>query len=324
MSLPTFSFSTTAEEVADTFASKIRGKNVLITGTSLNGIGYETARVIAKYANLVIITGYNLERLKLSEEALKKDVPGANIRSLILDLSSLAAVRKAAAEVNAYSEPLHILIHNAAHGGGDFKLTADGLEIQMATAQFGPFLLTKLLAPNLIAAGSTSFTPRVVFVLSEAHLMGPGVDLDHLAHPTPENYTTMGTYCQAKAANILFASELARRSGGTIKAYSLHPGTIYANMMQKEHNKADLVSFGVLNPDGTPNKDSKFPFKTFGQGAATTVVAAFDTRLEDQSGSFLWDGVVANEKIAPHSADPETAKKLWDISEEIVAEKFTF
>jgi hypothetical protein len=28
----------------------------------LNGIGFETARVIAKYANLLIITGYNDER----------------------------------------------------------------------------------------------------------------------------------------------------------------------------------------------------------------------------------------------------------------------
>lgn len=35
---------------------------VLITGTSVNGIGFEAARVIAKYANLVIITGYNAER----------------------------------------------------------------------------------------------------------------------------------------------------------------------------------------------------------------------------------------------------------------------
>lgn len=35
---------------------------VLITGTSINGLGFESARVIAKHANLVIITGYNEER----------------------------------------------------------------------------------------------------------------------------------------------------------------------------------------------------------------------------------------------------------------------
>jgi hypothetical protein len=49
-----------------------------------------------------------VHRLKLSEEAIKKDVPTANIRRLTLDLSSLAAVRKAAAEVNSYTEPIHV------------------------------------------------------------------------------------------------------------------------------------------------------------------------------------------------------------------------
>jgi hypothetical protein len=48
-------------------------------------------------------------RLKLSEDAIKKDVPTANIRRLTVDLSLLADVRKAAAEVNAYSEPIHVL-----------------------------------------------------------------------------------------------------------------------------------------------------------------------------------------------------------------------
>jgi hypothetical protein len=47
-------------------------------------------------------------RLKLSEEAIKKESPTAQIRRLLLDLSSLTAVRKAAAEVNAYTEPLHV------------------------------------------------------------------------------------------------------------------------------------------------------------------------------------------------------------------------
>ncbi|KAJ7848543.1 hypothetical protein B0H13DRAFT_2674987 [Mycena leptocephala] len=94
--IPAFSFTTTADEVATAFSLEIKGKNVLITGTSLNGIGFEAARVIAKHANLVIITGYNDERLKLSEDAIKKDVPTANIRRLTLDLGSFAGIRKAA------------------------------------------------------------------------------------------------------------------------------------------------------------------------------------------------------------------------------------
>lgn len=54
------------------------------------------------------IIDHDIHRLKLSEEAIKKDVPTANIRRLTLDLGSLAGIRKSAAEVNAYAEPLHV------------------------------------------------------------------------------------------------------------------------------------------------------------------------------------------------------------------------
>jgi hypothetical protein len=47
-------------------------------------------------------------RLKLSEDAAKREVLKANIRRLALDLPSLAAVRKAATEINAYPEALHV------------------------------------------------------------------------------------------------------------------------------------------------------------------------------------------------------------------------
>ncbi|KAJ7649516.1 NAD-P-binding protein [Mycena polygramma] len=323
MALPTFTSHTTAEEVATTFTEQIRGKNVLITGTSINGIGFETARVLAKHANLVIITGYNTERLKLSEEAIKKETPTANIRPLVLDLGSFAAIRKAAAEVNAYSEPIHVLIHNAATSG-KFKLTADNLEAQMATAQFGPFLLTKLIAPKLLAAHSASYTPRVVLVSSLAHAFAPGIDFAKLAKPDPKEYTTMAVcYRQSKRANILFAIELSKRSGGKINAYSLHPGAIFTNLMQKEEGRDELIAMGLLKPDGQPS-NALMDWKSIPEGAATTVAAAFDPRLEDQPGAFLVDSVVANDKVAPHSSDPENAAKLWTVTEEIVGEKFTF
>ncbi|KAJ7465024.1 hypothetical protein FB451DRAFT_1369964 [Mycena latifolia] len=323
MSLPTFTSTTTAEEVASAFSSQIQGQNVLITGTSLNGIGFETARVIAKHANLVIITGYNLERLKLSEEAIKKDVPSANIRPLVLDLSSLAAVRKAAAEVNAYVELLHILIHNAAAGMGPFTSTVDGFETQMATAHIGPFLLTKLIAPKLLASGTAAFRPRVVFVSGAAHAFCPGIDLKTVQHPDPAKYTSSDAYFQAKCANVLFAIELSKRAQGKIHAYSLHPGVIFTNITQKEETKAQLKALGILGPDGLPNTE-KLEWKTMAQGAATTVAAAFDTRIEDKPGAYLYDCVEASVKIAPHSSDPVTAEKLWTITEEIIGEPFTF
>ncbi|KAJ7652702.1 hypothetical protein DFH06DRAFT_1093772 [Mycena polygramma] len=323
MTLPTFTFSPTADEVASTFAEHIRGKNVLVTGTSINGLGFETARVLAKHASLVIITGYNTERLRLTEEAIKKETPAANVRQLVVDLSSLACVRKAAAEVNTYAEPIHVLIHNAAANGGPLKLTVDNLESQIAVAQIGPFLLTKLIAPKILAARTPSYTPRVVIVSSVGHTFGSGVNFETLAHPEcQEKYRGIMGYAQAKSANILFATELSRRSAGKINAYSLHPGAVVTNMTENEVNRGDLVEIGVLNPDGKPT--DKFKWKTIPEGTATTITAAFDPRIEDQPGAYLVDCAVANDQIAPHSADPENAARLWSATEEVIGERFTF
>ncbi|KAJ7142314.1 hypothetical protein C8R44DRAFT_865665 [Mycena epipterygia] len=269
MSLPTFSSSTTADEVATTFAAEIRGKN----GTSLNGIGFEVARVISK--------------LKLSEDAIKKEVPSTNIRRLVLDLSSLAAVRKAAAEANAYPELIRVLIHNAAAGIGAFKLTADQLESQIATDHIGPFPLTKLLAPKILAAGTASYVPRLVFVASVGHSFGTGVDFDTLAHPDADKYKDTDAYNQAKSANVLTAIELSKRYKGRINAYGLHPGVIYTNMPQKEESLTAMQAY-------------------------------------DKPGAYLSDCNEANKDVAAHSSDPVNAAKLWTVTEEIIGEKFAF
>ncbi|KAJ7152877.1 NAD-P-binding protein [Mycena filopes] len=328
MSQHAFTAATTAEEVATTFKEQIQGKNVLITGTSINGIGFESARVLAKYANLVIITGYNSERLRLSEEAIKKETPSANVRSLILDLTSLAAVRKAAAEVNAYTEPLHVLIHNAASSGGAYKLTVDNLEGQMATDHIGPFLFTKLLAPKLLAAGTASYTPRVVHVSSEAHAFGPGVDLnlEWVARADPATYVAFPRYFGCKSANILSAIEISNRSNGKINGYSVHPGGASNIYISSASSSVDFFT-SLLNPDGTPNTE-KFAWKTIPAGAATYVDAFklfnHTPLISTSPGAYLADCVIANDKRAPHSADPASAAKLWTITESIIGEEFTF
>ncbi|KAJ7644677.1 hypothetical protein FB45DRAFT_898445 [Roridomyces roridus] len=323
MARPTFGFATTAEEVASAFEGKIRGKNVLITGTSLNGIGFDTARAIAKYANLVIITGHNPDRLKAAEQALKTQLPSANVRPLLVDLSSLASARRAAAEVNASPEPLHVIIHNAAATIGPFKLTPDNLESQVATGHVVPFLLTKLLAPKLLATHTPTYTPRVIFVSSAGHnLYHAGVNFDTLGNPDREGYVPLEAYGQAKSANILAAIELSKRAGGRINAFSLHPGFIYTNIIQHPDSLAHMNTLGALDPEGRPRESVQW--KTAAQGAATTLVAAFDPSLNEKAGSYLNDCVVANDLIDPPSSDPANAARLWSLTEVIIGEKFTF
>jgi len=324
MSYPEFGFATTAEEAGAAFAADIKGKNVLITGTSIGGIGFEAARVIAKYANLLVITGYSSERLTLTEEAIKKETPAANIRKLTLDLNSLAAVRKAAAEVNTYPEPIHVLINNAAAPLGPFATTADGLESQIGVDQVAPFLFTKLLVPKLLASTSAGYTPRVVYVASQAHMFGQGVNLDAIKPPAKaEGFIPPYAYFAAKSANILQASELARRAKGKLHAFSIHPGIIVTNLGTKSPAIPVMQAMGLVNADGEPNTKD-FEWKTIPQGAATTITAAFDPRIATKSGSYLNDSKISDEMISAHTADPEVAAKLWAVTEEIVGEKWEF
>ncbi|KAF8202069.1 hypothetical protein K438DRAFT_1671159 [Mycena galopus ATCC 62051] len=314
--MPTFGIASTAAEVAGAFAEQIKGKTVLITGTSINGLGFETARVLAvNGAKLIIITGYNSERLQLTENALKKEGPDVEIRQLILNLSSLADVRKAAAEVNAYPEHIDVLINNAASSLCPFKLTVDGFEHQFATDHLGHFLFTALIHPKLLASPA----PRVVFVASGVHVV-KGVNFEEVEHPNAETYVPGHAYAGAKTANVLTTGELARRGGGKIKAYSLAPGPIVTNFVTNPEAKATLVASGVIFEDGTPNPDK--PWKTIPQGAAVIVTAAFDPSLDDKSGSYIENCNENNKAVAPHASDPVQAEKLWTLSERLVGVKF--
>ncbi|KAJ7738061.1 hypothetical protein DFH07DRAFT_841353 [Mycena maculata] len=341
MSLPTFTSHTTAEFAAESLSGIIKSKNVLITGTTVGGIGLEAARTIAKAgAGLVIITGYNTERLRAAEEAIKAEAPTATIRALVLDLSSLDSVREAAATVNSYSEPLHVLIHNAAMTGrSSDAATATGLDLQFAIDHIGPFLLTKLLLPKLLASQATSsdFTPRVVVVSSRIHSMIPPSENAGELHPLGdfskiafrvdtneklEPRAIHARYAQGKSANILFAKELAKRIGKRLNVYCLHPGLVYTSAISHPITTTAMKATGALSTEGKPNEDYSVKWKTVGEGAATIVVAAFDPRLDDMSGTYLVDCVPADEAVSPHCLHQGNAAILWTRTEEIIGEKF--
>ncbi|KAJ7752573.1 hypothetical protein B0H16DRAFT_1723507 [Mycena metata] len=325
-----FTFHTTAEEVATAFAGEIKDKNVLITGTSLNGLGFETARVIARYANLVVITGHDEDRLKLAENALKEAVPTATIRRLILNLASLSAVRKAAAEVNAYPEPIHVLINNAAAPMAAFKLTVDGLENQITVAHVGPLLFNHLVAPKLLSSANTTtgYTPRVVIVASNAHQYCRGLDFDTVFSADATKYEGTEAYGVAKSANLVAMLEMAKRARGRLGVYAVHPGVINTGLYRDLKAHPELVpklkAMGLLDENGEPSS-ARVKWKTIEEGAASTVAAAFDPALNDKSGTYLTDASKdITSTIAAHASDPARTERLWELTEEVVGERFTF
>jgi NAD(P)-dependent dehydrogenase (short-subunit alcohol dehydrogenase family) len=197
------------------------GRTVLVTGTSVGGLGHHTALELARRGARVVLAGRSADKLEATERLVREEVPAAQLERLVVDLSDLASVRRAATEAAAYG-PLDLLVNNAGVMGTPYRRTADGLELQLATNHFGPFLLTGLLLPQLEASGAAT----VVTVSSVMHRVARAAPLDD-PHEQHGRYARWQVYGRSKLANLLFTFELdrrARRAELPVKALAAHPG----------------------------------------------------------------------------------------------------
>lgn len=163
---------TTGSELVQALADKIRGKVILTTGVSPSTLGaYFVEAVAAAQPGLLILASRDTAKVQQTADAIAKAHPGVKTRPLRLDLGSLAAVREAAAEVNAWADvpAIDVLVNNAGIMAVPYGLTEDGFERQFATNHLGHFLFTNLIMGKLLAAPR----PRVVNVSSDGHRASP-------------------------------------------------------------------------------------------------------------------------------------------------------
>jgi len=64
-------------------------------------------------------------------------------------------------------------------------------------------------------------------------------------------------------------------------------------------------------------------FKTFDQIAATPLVAALDPELKGKLPALLINGQIDGETVE-YATKAENVEKLWNLSEELVKEKFSW
>jgi NAD(P)-dependent dehydrogenase (short-subunit alcohol dehydrogenase family) len=327
--LPTFNAKTTAAEAALVLAPWIKDRTILVTRTSIGGIGFETARVIAcAEPRLLILAGRSVANNMAAEKAIKEEAPDANIRLLTLDLGSFTAVRAAVVELDAWKDvtKLDILINNAAIMGGPYQRSIDGIEGNFATNHLGTFLLTNLFLPKIIAAGPGS---RIVNVSSRAHFYAD-ISYDNWNWNDGATYNPTLAYGMSKTGNILFATSLAvRLAPKSITAFSVHPGAIPTNLSRSttEEEWAVHRKNGLVDEHNKPIiENSWFAWKTIAEGAGTSVVAAFDPRIQDKSGGYLVNCAVTRdpEEVKAYALDGTNAQRLWILSETLVKEKFTW
>ncbi|KAG2177061.1 hypothetical protein INT43_007717 [Umbelopsis isabellina] len=315
-----FGETTTADEAASFYANEIKGKIVLITGCTWGGLGAEAARAIAKHdPKLLILAGRKQEALDDTVQKIKEESLEANLRTLIIDLASLESVKKAAAEVNQYSEPIDVLINNSGIMATPYHTTIDGFEGQLGTNHLGPFVFTNLILPRILASGS-----RRIVNISSGFTCLSDVRFDDPFFKNGEAYNKWAAYGQSKTANVLFARELAKRYGSKgLVAFSLHPGVIQTNLARDV--KPEEFQQPIYDAWGQEFDSSLVDYKNLGQGASTHIVAAFDPSIEKDSGSYLSSCKIANDSpfLKPYAKNDEDAKKLWTLSEKLVGQTFS-
>jgi NAD(P)-dependent dehydrogenase (short-subunit alcohol dehydrogenase family) len=295
----------------DTEIPDQHGRIALVTGAN-SGIGLEAAQTLAQAGARVIMACRDTDKGEAAATTIRRAVPAAELDVAKLDLASLDSVR-AFAEGYPH-ERLDLLINNAGVMVPPYRKTADGFELQLGTNHLGHFALTGLLLERLLA------TPRarVVNVSSTAHKFGR-IDFDDLQ--SERSYRRWRAYGQSKLANLLFTFELERRlreTAGDLIAVAAHPGYSATNLQfAATPSRVERLGSVVLN---------RVVAQSAAQGAKPTLYAA---TAAIPGGSFVGPdgfqemrGEPTLVKPVRAARDPETALRLWDVSEQLTDVRF--
>jgi len=294
------------------------GKVVVVTGAN-SGIGYEAAKVLAGRGASIILAVRDDHKGRAAAVSIRNAHADADVQVMPLDLADLASIRRFAQAFQTRHDALAILINNAGVMAPPHNFTKDGFELQFGTNHLGHFALTGLLLPSLLSTPNA----RVVTVSSAAHRSGRIV-FDNLTGN--KGYTRWRFYGQSKLANLLFTYELQRRATAaeaSLVSVACHPGFAATN----------LTAAGLGMGKAWLGKAASSVGNLFAQSAAMgtlpTLFAATNPDL--RGGEFIgptspggmrgYPGIVQSNS---RSHDLDTARRLWNLSEESTGVQFDF
>jgi len=284
------------------------GRLAIVTGANV-GLGYYTALGLAQKGADVILACRNEEKAKAAQSKIQAECPSANISTMTLDVSKQASVKQFAQTFAATHKKLDLLINNAGIMIPPFSETEDGFESQLATNYLGHFSLTGHLLPLLNATPGA----RVISLASLAHSW-KGINFSDLNYKN--NYSARLAYGQSKLACLIFSYELDRRlkaAGHKTLSVAAHPG-VSATSLTRYMPK-------IIQPL------APLVAQSAQAGAEPTLYAALgeDILGGHYTGPDGWrqmKGKAVKVGSSAASRDPETAKKLWELSENMTGTHF--
>ncbi|GLC42951.1 hypothetical protein PLESTB_000288500 [Pleodorina starrii] len=243
------------------------GKYCIVTGSN-GGIGLQVARGLMQRGAHVVMACRNMAACEKVAAELREEGLAGSCTCRPLDLESPSSIhafaRQQAAELSGGGPQeddgsrgaatgwshdgrrrnIDVLVNNAGVMG--VPPAADGSDRHLTVNHLGPYLLTRLLLPNM-THGS-----RIVNVASRAHyggslslITGPSGGAEAVRNDT---HHWWWQYARSKLCNVLFTAELQRRYGyGSNYASGCSGGGADANTAARG---AD-VSSGVRNSQST-------------------------------------------------------------------------
>ncbi|KAF2800200.1 NAD(P)-binding protein [Melanomma pulvis-pyrius CBS 109.77] len=297
----------------------LKGKVIFVTGGTA-GIGASSVTLLAAHSPLhIYFSGRNATAGSALISNLQAAHPSVGLTFVPMDLTSLASVKSALKKHFTHTR-LDILICNAGIMAQQPSLSTDGYEIQFAVNHLGNAMVTSHLLPTLLATAAQPGTDvRVVNITSLGYAMRPssGISFAELDAHSNMNRVFMGPwmrYGHSKVANILSATELARRHP-QITAVSVHPGVVRTDLVHSQTflNRVFIYSMNWL---------MGIKFMEPEQGAWNTVWCAAAAKKEELKNGGFYIPVgeekskdLEKDKVA---ASKELAGKLWEWTEGVL------
>ena len=257
----------------DSTKTPLAGVRVVITGAT-GGIGLGLTENFAILGATVIAMGRSPTKL----QELQERFSGKDIAPILVQLTDLVSVQKAAENIASQFDRIDILVNNAgihyfASAEGSAPTTPQGLDVSWGVNYMSHFLLTEKLIGLL---QKSSYTPTVIQISSTYHCAVDGSDIlipkdgknkDPLV-AVPGVFTGKSVfgmqraYANSKLAQILHARALQRR----------HPELVVKSICPC------WVGTGIAGKSMMGLILSRLAFPNNGFGVKSALTAALDTK----------------------------------------------
>jgi len=285
----------------------------IVTGAS-GGIGSVIARELARKAASVVLACRSVDRGQATVDSIRAEIPDARVEVVPLDLARLTSVRQFARAFRSRHDCLHLLINNAGVLLVPHGTTEDGFERHFGVNHLGHFALTGLLFDRLLTSGMS----RVVTVSSRGHVFGR-IDCEALTDDGAGDYSPARAYARSKLANLLFTYELQRRlRTASVIAVAAHPGGAATDLGRR---MSDRRLYRAIRPV------LEWLSQSAAEAALPILRAATDPgvvggEFYGPSGRFGMRGRPVKTESSRRSHDEETARRLWQLSEDLTGTRF--